>query len=225
MSDVSQGPGWWLASDGKWYPPEAQPGPAPTAPAASSDAMTTTAVGGAGAAAATDVGDRTSTFQVTPEQVMPSEPSTEAPAEQWTPGPVGPAEPTVAAGAAAADPALVAHADATAAPAAGTMVAPADGALAAVPEPAPVGVQPGLALSSVEAPGALRRRKSIGAWTIVLGVAVFVWGVGYLLVAVHAFDKSENVATLVKAGNMLEAVGLMITGLIVLVIGSLYRSD
>jgi uncharacterized membrane protein HdeD (DUF308 family) len=22
MSDVSQGPGWWLASDGKWYPPE-----------------------------------------------------------------------------------------------------------------------------------------------------------------------------------------------------------
>lgn len=28
MSDVSQGPGWWLASDGKWYPP--QP-PAPPA--------------------------------------------------------------------------------------------------------------------------------------------------------------------------------------------------
>ena len=22
MSDVSQGPGWWQASDGKWYPPE-----------------------------------------------------------------------------------------------------------------------------------------------------------------------------------------------------------
>ena len=21
MSDVSQGPGWWMASDGKWYPP------------------------------------------------------------------------------------------------------------------------------------------------------------------------------------------------------------
>ena len=26
MSDTSQGPGWWLASDGKWYPPEAQSG-------------------------------------------------------------------------------------------------------------------------------------------------------------------------------------------------------
>ena len=26
MSDTSQGPGWWLASDGKWYPPEQAPG-------------------------------------------------------------------------------------------------------------------------------------------------------------------------------------------------------
>jgi hypothetical protein len=34
MSDVSQGPGWWQASDGKWYPPETHPdyvsGDAPT---------------------------------------------------------------------------------------------------------------------------------------------------------------------------------------------------
>ena len=30
MSDVSHGPGWWLASDGKWYPPEAHPGATPT---------------------------------------------------------------------------------------------------------------------------------------------------------------------------------------------------
>jgi Domain of unknown function (DUF4190) len=27
MSDTSQGHGWWLASDGKWYPPEAWTGP------------------------------------------------------------------------------------------------------------------------------------------------------------------------------------------------------
>jgi len=25
MSDMSQGPGWWIASDGKWYPPESHP--------------------------------------------------------------------------------------------------------------------------------------------------------------------------------------------------------
>ena len=33
MSDSSQGPGWWLASDGRWYPPSATPGntwPAPS---------------------------------------------------------------------------------------------------------------------------------------------------------------------------------------------------
>ena len=32
MSDFSQGPGWWQASDGKWYPPEQAPGAQPTAP-------------------------------------------------------------------------------------------------------------------------------------------------------------------------------------------------
>ena len=32
MSDVSNGPGWWQASDGKWYPPEQQPNYEATAP-------------------------------------------------------------------------------------------------------------------------------------------------------------------------------------------------
>lgn len=34
MSDFSQGPGWWQASDGKWYPPEQAPGGAPVGPPA-----------------------------------------------------------------------------------------------------------------------------------------------------------------------------------------------
>ena len=29
MSSTSQGPGWWLASDGQWYPPELRPNAAP----------------------------------------------------------------------------------------------------------------------------------------------------------------------------------------------------
>jgi Domain of unknown function (DUF4190) len=33
MSDTSQGPGWWLASDGKWYPPELWTGPPVSGPA------------------------------------------------------------------------------------------------------------------------------------------------------------------------------------------------
>ncbi|MHB8264224.1 MAG: hypothetical protein ACYDGY_10875 [Acidimicrobiales bacterium] len=32
MSDVSQGAGWWQASDGKWYPPERHPNYQPSAP-------------------------------------------------------------------------------------------------------------------------------------------------------------------------------------------------
>lgn len=32
MSDVSQGPGWWQASDGKWYPPEQTPAAAAAGP-------------------------------------------------------------------------------------------------------------------------------------------------------------------------------------------------
>jgi Domain of unknown function (DUF4282) len=32
MSDSSQGPGWWQASDGKWYPPEQQSGALPPPP-------------------------------------------------------------------------------------------------------------------------------------------------------------------------------------------------
>lgn len=34
MSDFQQGPGWWQASDGKWYPPEQAPGAAPAQPTA-----------------------------------------------------------------------------------------------------------------------------------------------------------------------------------------------
>jgi hypothetical protein len=34
MSDTAQGPGWWLASDGKWYPPEQWTGPPARGPAA-----------------------------------------------------------------------------------------------------------------------------------------------------------------------------------------------
>ena len=44
MSDASQGPGWWQASDGKWYPPEQAQGAQPT-PA-----------GGGGATGAVDIG-------------------------------------------------------------------------------------------------------------------------------------------------------------------------
>jgi len=36
MSDTSQGPGWWLASDGRWYPPHLYSSPAESPPIPSS---------------------------------------------------------------------------------------------------------------------------------------------------------------------------------------------
>ena len=47
MSEQSQGPGWWQASDGKWYPPEQASAVEPTAPL---EAPPPVAVGGGGAA-------------------------------------------------------------------------------------------------------------------------------------------------------------------------------
>jgi hypothetical protein len=32
VTDAAQGPGWWIASDGKWYPPHLHPSAAPAAP-------------------------------------------------------------------------------------------------------------------------------------------------------------------------------------------------
>jgi Domain of unknown function (DUF4190) len=40
MSDTSAGPAWWMASDGKWYPPELWTGPPPSAGAAESAGAT-----------------------------------------------------------------------------------------------------------------------------------------------------------------------------------------
>ena len=34
MSDTSMGQGWWLASDGRWYPPQSAPGTPPPPPTA-----------------------------------------------------------------------------------------------------------------------------------------------------------------------------------------------
>ena len=40
MSDQSQGPGWWQASDGKWYAPELHPNYVPSAPVAGPPGIT-----------------------------------------------------------------------------------------------------------------------------------------------------------------------------------------
>ena len=44
MSDVAQGPGWWIASDGKWYPPEMHPSRMPPPQPGAIPVMGTSAV-------------------------------------------------------------------------------------------------------------------------------------------------------------------------------------
>ncbi len=48
MSDVAQGPGWWIASDGKWYPPEQHPSVRAKEPVTAQSAAGTSARPGAG---------------------------------------------------------------------------------------------------------------------------------------------------------------------------------
>ena len=45
MSDTAQGPGWWLASDGKWYPPELWTGPPAAGPAVAGPAPSSAPAG------------------------------------------------------------------------------------------------------------------------------------------------------------------------------------
>ncbi len=53
MSDVSHGQGWWIASDGKWYPPELHPSAQSPAAAATAARAQTTAAAVSAAPAAT----------------------------------------------------------------------------------------------------------------------------------------------------------------------------
>jgi hypothetical protein len=55
MSDTQQGPGWWQASDGKWYPPETHPSrqvPAPSPPPTYGTPIPTASSGTSGVPAA-----------------------------------------------------------------------------------------------------------------------------------------------------------------------------
>ena len=108
MSDTSQGPGWWQASDGKWYPPELypkdwdKPNPAGQADTAATAAAETPA---AAEAAVADVAP----VDPAPAATPPADPApvAEAPAQSAPAfdAPVQPDLPTIgqAPGAAAAE--------------------------------------------------------------------------------------------------------------------------
>ncbi len=83
MSDVWQGPGWWLASDGKWYPADAQPGGG----ADQSEATTESAAEPVAEAKSTLVVDPVAAAPSAAAPVVPPTPVVETPAPEPTPAP------------------------------------------------------------------------------------------------------------------------------------------
>ncbi len=66
MSDVSQGPGWWQASDGKWYAPEQHPAAeAPTPPPAGSPPVAAAGAGTSPPAFSFDLGNLSQSEKIT----------------------------------------------------------------------------------------------------------------------------------------------------------------
>ena len=100
MSDMSEGPGWWLASDGKWYPPHLHPSvredAAPTSPgtdhgAAGSPSWSADPAAPAGAGGPDDEAPALVRFFTT-EQPTPPTPGPYPPAGSFgaaAPGPFG----------------------------------------------------------------------------------------------------------------------------------------
>jgi hypothetical protein len=81
MSDVSQGPGWWVASDGKWYPPEQASQPTQVAqPASAAQPVQATQPGAAPTPAGAETSQGPGWWQATDGRWYPPQPGGYGPA-------------------------------------------------------------------------------------------------------------------------------------------------
>ncbi len=208
MSDVSQGPGWWLASDGKWYPPH-------TAPRATVAPDHDTATAERGAAA------------------VPADPAAASTARPATVDTRATANPQ---GAQAYPPAASAAGQLQATPMSGFQAAPGptSGTGYATGYGAPIGHWPGEPsgygagpASGVPAqaptqvtpevrPGAPRRHWQ--PWLALVGVALVLWGAGQGLLAwsewhlVRTELSPYGTVTPGHLGMVLSAAGIVVAG-------------
>ena len=67
------------------------------------------------------------------------------------------------------------------------------------------------------------RYRGIGTSAIVLGLAIVVWGVGIAFVAAAAFQQFNGSPHLYRIGLVVQAVGLILAGLVTIVLGAVYR--
>lgn len=199
MSDVSQGPGWWLASDGRWYPPETHP------QYRAEHVQTPATIGGSASG-----GSETPGIHVVEQSG----------AHAAGPGGLHVAEP--------AGPQVAEPEDFHVAELSGLHVTEPFG-----PVPEPVGQAAewqGTTPAGPEAGGETKwmptyvapcHHRVVGPGLVVLGLAVLVWGVGQIFNAVAAvnagFPHNEQI------GAWLTAAGILAGGLVLAIVGLLYR--
>lgn len=199
MSDVSQGPGWWLASDGKWYPPH-------TAPQATlpPDAAATYPQYTAATPTTAEPGTTAETYGQQPAGQVPGQPgpyATAYPTQQY-PGAYGTgyAYPTQGA---------VAGPEAAYGAAAPTTVTPT----------VPVESAPTPTAITTTVTAAPATRKHWQPWLAVVGIALVLVGAGQ---AVLAWANWRQVlpphVSAQHAGDLLVAAGWVIAGLAVVVV-------
>lgn len=218
MSDVAQGPGWWQASDGRWYPPETL-----AQALAQAGAVPATAGPGPGEAAS---GPGEAAARLGGAATGPGEAAT-WPEPEPGPGP-GPGEAGPGAGAAAAHGATPTGA-----------VPPGPYAPAGQPPGfPPYGAGPGPGVPGGAQPGPMapypwpayaayptwRRNRLIGALLVVLGLAGVVWGIGELYAAM-ALNSSPVYPHDEQVGAWLLTAGILLASLVTVAIGFAYRRD
>lgn len=212
MSDVSQGPGWWLASDGRWYPPE-------THPQYREPEHVQAPVTVGGPAGGTGPAEPLGVHVVEPAGLHVAEPGSHFAAE-----PVGP-QVTEPVGLHVAEPTGLHMTEPVGAfgEPGGAFGEP----VGAVGEPAgPWQVSapgPQAGAEGKWGPTSVTRchHRVVGPGLVVLGLAVVVWGVGAAFNAVAAvnagFPHNEQI------GAWLTAAGILAVGLVLAIVGLLYR--
>lgn len=172
-SDTQQGPDWWRASDGRWYPPETHPDYAAGAGAATPDAAMTQRISASDAAAAIEeAAAPVAPSPVAPAPVVPPPAAAPPPVVPSVPAPAPVAAPPLAPPPAAAPPTAVAPA-----PAAGgwSPPPPPGGAPAPSPVGSPSPFEP-LGAASAPAPAAAKATSMVAGIIAALGGLLCIIG-------------------------------------------------
>lgn len=223
MSQVSQGPGWWLASDGRWYPPETL--------ARSQAAQVARAQAAARPASPTG-------FPAGVQAQAPYQGQAQAPATTWTPNqtaqpapgavlvgvapgtPAGDGRGPVAWGVGAPTPGMATPGGTPEAMGYAAVNGPYPQAAAYAPYPA-FGPH---TYTWQELPGdpTWPHRRVMGLLIVLVGVAGLVWGIGAVYIAA-AVASAQLVPHNEILGQWLAAVGILLVALSTIAAGLVHR--